>query len=358
MKVNRETGKSRGGFFTYDSVMKQAQVEMAEVPTKAILVDESQDLTECQVDWLERQRCLGNGKLIYFVGDAAQTIYYFRGARSKFLRQIPDVVDLELTTSFRFGPPLAAVANLILFAKEHSPQGDDFVPYRVLGGASVADRPAETFSFREGTVSAVDGMLRAARNPGTGGKGLPGDGCVTLLAWKNITLIQNAIELLMHRPGISIAVYGVGESSAKRKYAKACDEVKHVYDLYMGTATSLPFAEFKDEHGQPMVLDYNEYIAEVEDRELQRFHLHNSLVANFGALTMEEVEKFKSGVLQTDADPSHCDVLLSTIHSAKGAEWANVVICSDLLPLARFRVLSPNCAEFAWKPTEDDYNYW
>ena len=38
-------------------------------------VDESQDLNECQVDWMTRQRALGGGKQIFFVGDAVQTIY-------------------------------------------------------------------------------------------------------------------------------------------------------------------------------------------------------------------------------------------------------------------------------------------
>ena len=115
--------------------MKQAHLENLEVPSRVLLVDESQDLNECQVAWMTQQRRLGGGKQIYFVGDAVQTIYGFRGAKSKFLGSIRGAKDLPLTKSFRFGPGLAAVANVILFAKEHSPQVKHFRPYRVLGGA-------------------------------------------------------------------------------------------------------------------------------------------------------------------------------------------------------------------------------
>ena len=58
----------------YDTVMKQARLENLEVPSRVLLVDESQNLNECQVAWMTEQRRLGGGKQMYFVGDAVHTI--------------------------------------------------------------------------------------------------------------------------------------------------------------------------------------------------------------------------------------------------------------------------------------------
>jgi hypothetical protein len=55
------------------------------------------------------------------VGDAAQTIYGFRGAKSKFMMEILGI-DYSLTKSWRFGHQIAQIANTVLFSKEFSPQ--------------------------------------------------------------------------------------------------------------------------------------------------------------------------------------------------------------------------------------------
>ena len=116
----------RPAFITYDSVMKQAQLERKQIRCTALLVDEAQDLNMCQVQWLASQKHCQT----FFVGDAVQTIYSFRGAKSKFLMELRVDFDRKLTGSFRFGPRIGAVANTLLFAKEHSRQCDWF-PYTV-----------------------------------------------------------------------------------------------------------------------------------------------------------------------------------------------------------------------------------
>ena len=42
------------------------------------------------------------GTHIFFVGDSAQCIYGFRGAKSKHVMKL-DCIDTQLTTSWRFG---------------------------------------------------------------------------------------------------------------------------------------------------------------------------------------------------------------------------------------------------------------
>lgn len=74
----------------------------------------------CQVDWIAKQ--CENGSHVYIVGDAAQTIYSFRGAKSKYMVQLKGAVDFQLTKSFRFGPTIASMANAVLFSKHKSKQ--------------------------------------------------------------------------------------------------------------------------------------------------------------------------------------------------------------------------------------------
>jgi superfamily I DNA/RNA helicase len=108
------------GIRSYDMEMKRAQLKSLRIPGSALLVDESQDMDGCQVNWITSQR--NHGTHIYIVGDAAQTIYSFRGAKSKYMVDIQGAVDFSLTKSWRFGPEIASVANVILYAKQKSKQ--------------------------------------------------------------------------------------------------------------------------------------------------------------------------------------------------------------------------------------------
>jgi len=106
--------------FTYDLYMKRAQLSELEIPGTVVLVDESQDVDGCQIDWAARAQVELYGKLVYVVGDPAQAIYGFRGAKSQHLMDLPSDRRLFLTGSFRFGQSITNVANLVLFAKRHS----------------------------------------------------------------------------------------------------------------------------------------------------------------------------------------------------------------------------------------------
>jgi hypothetical protein len=72
---------------TYDIEVKRAQLFQLEIPGTILLVDESQDMDGCQVDWVARQQ-VGFGAHVYVVGDPAQTIYGFRQAKSQHLMDL------------------------------------------------------------------------------------------------------------------------------------------------------------------------------------------------------------------------------------------------------------------------------
>lgn len=119
--------------------MKKAQLKQLRIPCSVLLVDECQDLDGCQVAWLEGQKQFGTH--IFFVGDSAQCIYGFRGAKSKHIMKLI-CIDIKLTKSWRFGPEIAKAANIPLFAKEKSIQTTEnhgnnrlWIPYRVQGAS-------------------------------------------------------------------------------------------------------------------------------------------------------------------------------------------------------------------------------
>jgi hypothetical protein len=224
---------------TFDSVLYFAQLNRLQIVSTALLVDESQDLTACQIDWFSQQQ--DHGTQLFFVGDAAQSIYSFRGARSKLLIMLgkkrvglnvttdPDrpIVDLELTKSFRFGANIAAAANTILFAKHKSTQTatrsnreKHWRPYRLVGGAQEPDgEPMDGLIVSESSETRAFGMcgdlIRNKQRPLQlqGAQGIEGEhkeetksstvdvvcdattttfapGSVALLAWQNTELCK------------------------------------------------------------------------------------------------------------------------------------------------------------------------
>ena len=102
---------TRDGIRTYDVEVKRAQLKRVRIPCSVLLVDECQDLDECQVDWVHGQARFGTH--IYFVGDSAQCIYGFRGAKSSYVMKL-DCIDTKLTKSWRFGPDIARVSFYVL----------------------------------------------------------------------------------------------------------------------------------------------------------------------------------------------------------------------------------------------------
>lgn len=77
-------------------------------PVDVIFFDEAQDVNEVLGDVVARQTIQ---KIV--VGDGNQAIYGWRGAVD-YLDKVDADHDLPLTTSFRFGPEIAAVGNMFL----------------------------------------------------------------------------------------------------------------------------------------------------------------------------------------------------------------------------------------------------
>ncbi|GAA5989728.1 hypothetical protein JCM5350_007369 [Sporobolomyces pararoseus] len=77
-----------------------------------ILVDEAQDLNECE---LEMYLKIAKGRRLVLSGDPLQAIYQFKGTTDRWTR-LPNADVFHLTQSIRFGEAIAAVVNEPLIA--------------------------------------------------------------------------------------------------------------------------------------------------------------------------------------------------------------------------------------------------
>lgn len=93
---------------THDIYLKYWALQDPVINTKFILFDEAQDADPIMLDILKKQAAQ-----VIYVGDKHQQIYAFRGAINAM--QSLEVPETLLTKSFRFGSPIANVANHLLF---------------------------------------------------------------------------------------------------------------------------------------------------------------------------------------------------------------------------------------------------
>lgn len=100
------TGQLR---FTHDVYLKMAALAKVRIPGDYLLFDEAQDANGVMLGWLAAQ-----GVPTVYVGDSQQQIYEWRGAVNA-LDLVPEGTPRAwLTQSWRFGPDLADLANLVL----------------------------------------------------------------------------------------------------------------------------------------------------------------------------------------------------------------------------------------------------
>ncbi|CAI1047418.1 UvrD-helicase domain-containing protein [Serratia entomophila] len=109
----RESARQGGVFpVTHDVYLKLYQLSEPDLAKRwqTVLFDEGQDANPVTQALVLSQRCN-----VVMVGDRHQQIYRFRGAENALdAEQLADAEQLCLTHSFRFGPGVARVANMLL----------------------------------------------------------------------------------------------------------------------------------------------------------------------------------------------------------------------------------------------------
>ena len=334
LKLFQDINSNKIRTVPFDFIIKKVQLENVQIPCDVLLVDESQDCTACQIEWLQSQST--SGTQVVFVGDAVQTIYGFRGAKSKYLMDLKNCEDRSLTCSYRFGKEITSVANTLLFVKEHSPQTPQhgtrtWIPYRVDG--------------INPQIGIIDGD----------GTKTPRGKSITIIGRTNLSLLQRSIELIQTDSNVKISINGKGSSSGFGKWKKMLKEIEDLYQLFMGEGNTLKnWPYFQDEEG----MSWDEFLTIVQERELNNYLLHIGIIKQYKNETMQIIGKFKEEILDKKYTSDEATVILTTVHAAKGMEWENVEILDDFTDLKKYSIISKSKGEFSQPSWGDDLNLW
>ena len=194
--------------------------------------------------------------------------------------------DLKLTKSFRFGKNIAVQANTLLFTKSKSKYFRDWNPYRLTGNGP---QGSVHTACRNGHLFTTD---------------------ITVIAFKNVTLITYMVDLLSHSDR-TIAVNGDGENSGKRKWKKALKRIKELLSLFLGGCSTLSedFHEFEDEN-----LTWEYFKEELHQRQITNYDVEVNLIERFGSNTIDRLEQIED-ILDNPVPKETADVVLSTVHA-------------------------------------------
>lgn len=259
---NPDTGAVR---FDHDHYLKIWALTQPKISADYLLLDEAQDANPVVEQIFNAQR--DHAQLV-MVGDSAQAIYGWRGARD-IMTTFPGT-RLTLSKSFRFGPRLAAEANRWL----------------AIAGAPLRLAGTDTIPTTLGPAGQPDAVL-----------------CRT-----NVGAMLEVMQLLEthHR----VALTGGGE--ALRVLARAA------YDLKSGRRTSHPELLLFPTWG-----DLQDYAGnDPAGGDLQPLV---DLVDTHGTDTI------LNAVQRLDSEDT-ADVTVSTAHKAKGRQWGSVRIADDFTP--------------------------
>lgn len=251
--------------FDHDHYLKIWALTQPKIETDFLLLDEAQDTNPVVEQVFLAQR--DHAQLV-MVGDSAQAIYHWRGARDVMTGF--DGTAMALSQSFRFGPSLAQEANRWL---------------------AIADAP-----IRLRGSDAVPTELGPITRPGA------------VLCRTNVGAMNQVMRLMAE--GLCVGLSGGGDSL--RALALAAQDLKD------GRRTSHPelvlFATWGD------LQDYASH--DPSGRDLQPLV---DLVDTHGT------DAILSAVSRLVPE-NGAEVTVSTAHKAKGREWGRVKIAGDFLP--------------------------
>ncbi|NGO08439.1 ATP-dependent helicase [Streptomyces sp. HC44] len=251
--------------FEHDHYLKIWALTEPKIAADFLFLDEAQDTNPVLEHVFLAQR--DHAQLV-MVGDSAQAIYGWRGARDVMTGF--EGTPLSLTRSFRFGPRLAEQANRWLVLAD--------APIRLSGSEAV---PTEV-----GHVACPQAVL-----------------CRT-----NVGAMVEVMRLLAE--GRRVALTGGGHSL--RALALAAG------DLKAGRRTTHPELVLFATWGE--LQDYAEHDPAGSDLQplvdLIDKHGHEAILVAVDQLT----------------DEAHADATVSTAHKAKGREWSTVKIADDFPP--------------------------
>lgn len=261
---------------THDFYLKKYQMSSPILDYDYILFDEGQDASPVMLDIFQSQNAI---KVI--VGDENQQIYSWRYAINSLL--MVDYAPYSLTKSFRFGSEIADLSN------------------RILSWKNIINKRTSMKISGHGTSTSVE--KRA------------------ILARTNLGLLNEAIKLL------DKGVYNIYLEGNINSYLHSDGGVS-IYDilnLKNGKNNLIKDPLIKEMENYQ---ELNDYVKSSDDVNLGMLC---SIVEKFGNNIFNIVKKIKKYSVNKDS----ADVVLSTVHKAKGLEFDHVTLSDDFISLAK-----------------------
>ena len=264
---------------THDFYLKRFQLNQPQLAFDYILFDEGQDASGVMLDFFLRQDAT---KVI--VGDTHQQIYGWRHAVNALEKS--DFTTYQLSTSFRFGAPVADLATQVL-----------------------------TWKTQLGAESPF---------PLTGhGGGTGGPVSKAVISRTNINLLAKAIEYLTHHDSDVQRLYFEGNLNSYT-YADTGGSLFDVLSLYNGRTTGI-----RDPLIRRManLYELEEYARETEDGSLLMLI---NLVEEYGNELPGLVKELKRRQV-ADGARHLAQLCFSTVHKSKGLEYDAVQLTDDFV---------------------------
>lgn len=276
---------------THDFYLKKFQLTNPVLNFDYILFDEGQDASPAMLDIFLKQKA---AKII--VGDIHQQIYAWRFAVNS-LNQVP-FPNYNLTTSFRFPPAIANLANRILSWKKYI--DEKHIPLLI-----------------KGVGKTTDTKIRSK----------------AIIARTNLGLLLKAIEYVVESKKAE-KIYFEGNINSYT-YAENGTSLYDVLNLYLGKRNLIKDSLIKTMHS---IEQLENYIENTEDVQLA---MMVRIVQEYGQKIPVILKEIKEKHISTD-DKETAEVIFSTVHRSKGMEYDAVYLVNDFISEEKIKKLSKN----------------
>lgn len=321
-----EQTKADRGLIDFDDVLLCAVAVLTDAPPalaevrriyRHLLVDEFQDVSPLQHKLLELWT--GPDPDLCVVGDPAQTIHSFAGARASYLTGFAarhrNAVVLRLDRDYRSSPQVVEVANRLLAPRS---TGLEAVRLRAMAPAG----PAPTFAGHDSEADEAHGVAEWLAEQHAAGVPYP-----ELAVLYRIHAQSPAYEAALSRVGIPFTIRGsegffdrgeVRQALAQLRSPAAENAEQGIVDAVRGVLAGLGWTS-EPPAGQGTARErwesWSALLALAEE-----FAADNP-EADLTALNEELAQR-----AQAEHAPGGVGVTLSTLHAAKGLEWDGVAI--------------------------------